>query len=258
MAELIKSEALILRRFRHGDTSLVIHAFTREKGRVPFIAKGARIGGKRAPVPLIPVVLLEFVWSPSIKSELQLLREVSLVDGFGPIHQDFEHLAWAQAAIETLGRTLTGEEPYEELFSETVSYLKSLAESGGRPENLLYRFRLKALQELGYGINLAVPEESSAQFYFSAKAGRVFTRKNKVRGAIPVGLGAWKLLGAVGRSGYGEVQRLRIPAKATDQIESILDAAYRHAFERWAPLESLKLLDLSKQHGGLDHAALNS
>ncbi|HEX05219.1 MAG TPA: DNA repair protein RecO, partial [Bacteroidetes bacterium] len=100
MRKLTKSNALILRRIRHGDSSLIIHAFTRDHGRIPFIAKGARSGGKRSPVPLIPVVELEFIWSTSTRSELQLLREWSLVDGLGDLHKDFTKLAWAQAAIE--------------------------------------------------------------------------------------------------------------------------------------------------------------
>ena len=86
---MIRSEALILKRIRHGETSLIVHAFTREHGRISFIAKGARSGGKRAVVPLVPVVLLELIWKQSSKSEIQVLREVSLVNGFGIIPRPF-------------------------------------------------------------------------------------------------------------------------------------------------------------------------
>lgn len=240
MPKLIKSDALLLRRFRQGDTSLVLHAFTRENGRVPFIAKGARSGGRKPPVPLVPVVLLELIWAPSTKSELQLLREWSLVDGFGSLHQDFEKLAWAQAALETLGRTLTGEEPHEALFDDTLAYFRALAEAGGRFENLFHRFRLKALQELGYELNLDIPQNAGGVGRFLPGRGAV--RFGGGDTGIPVHLGTLKILAALAKAKYDEVHRLRLTAEASTEIGMVLDAAFRDAFERWRPLSSLKLL----------------
>jgi DNA repair protein RecO len=237
--QLIKSEALLLRRFLHGDTSLVIHLFTRDKGRVPFIAKGARSGGRKAPVPLVPVVLLEAIWRSSTKSELQLLREWSLVDGFGEIHKDFEKLAWAQAAIEVLGRSIINEDVHEELFDETINYLKTLETANGKYENLLHRFRLITLKEIGYEINLIVPENAGQNMRFRPDQGKIVQGNH----GLPVSLGAWKSLGLLAKSEYDSVKSLRLSRDISKEINAILDVAFQYSLEKWKPLESLKLLE---------------
>ncbi|MCB2200663.1 DNA repair protein RecO [bacterium] len=248
MPKLLKSEALILRRFRQGDTSLVLHAFTREAGRIPFIAKGARAGGKKPPVPLVPVVLLELIWAPSTKSELQLLREWSLVDGFGALHGDFDRLAWAQAALETLGRTLTGEEAHASLFDMTLDYLRALGGTKGRYENLFHRFRLRTLQELGYELNLELPKNATGVGRFRPLDGALHFDHHQ--DGIPVNLGAWKSLAILNRGGWDETVRLKLNPSISNEIGQILDVAYRHAFDRWKPLASLRLLEPADSFSG--------
>jgi DNA repair protein RecO len=242
VANLIKSEALILRRFRHGDTSLVLHAFTRMNGRVAFIAKGARSGGRKPPVPLVPAVLLEFIWKPSTRSDLQLLREWSLVDGFGAIHRDFEKLAWTQAGLEVLSRTLRGEQEHESLFELALGYISAVGQASGRYELLLLRFRLAVLRELGFEIDLTVPENMTSRGWYRPGEARL-SPESSSRLGVPVSLGAWKTFSALARTGFEEVHRIKPAKEALAEMNAVLDAAYLHAFEKWGPLESLKLLN---------------
>lgn len=238
---LEKSSALLLRRFRHGDTSLIVHGFTREFGRIPFIAKGARSGGRKAPVPLVPVVRLEFIWATSTKSELQLLREWSLEDGFGAIHTDFVKLAWAQAAFEALGRTLSPGDPFPELFDDTIEYLHALAMADGKYENLFVRFRLNALRELGFEMDFTNIDEVRVKGRFDPSIGRLCPSQNPQAGGN-VHLGTWKSMAALTKMPYEEVSRLKLRPDAVQEIEMVLNMAYRHAFDRWGPLNSLNLL----------------
>ncbi len=242
MPKTIRSEALILRRFRHGETSLVVHAFTRERGRVAFIAKGARSSGKKSHVPLVPVVLLEFIWSPSTRSELQLLREVSLVNAYGGIHDNLERLAWAQAAIESLGRALTGEDSHEILFEKTLDYLEAIATTDNKYENLFQRFRLTLLKELGFELVFDIEKTSTGVAFFNPEKGSISVKKSG-RYNVPVHFGTWKILSVLGNSNREEVCRLRISKNAKKEIEQVLNAAYVHVLEKWRPLESLKLLN---------------
>ncbi len=222
--------------------------FTREQGRVHFLAKGARSGGKRAPTPLIPVALLEVIWKPSTKSELQLLREVSLLDGFGAIHQDLDRLAWAQAALETLARTLNGQEPHEALFTMTVGYLKALAAPDANMEKLFYRFQLRVLKELGYAMDLSLPEGRASHLMFLAGHGKVVgvhpqdVSTIKRRGQVLIRPGHWMMLQALGGDQGDAFKRLKLTQDAKREIETVMQAAYQHAFDHWKPLESLKLI----------------
>ncbi len=248
MATIEKSEGLVLRRFPHGDSSLIAHVFTRSHGRVHFMAKGARAGGKRTPTPLIPVALLELIWKPSTKSELQLLREVSLEDGYGLIHQDLERLAWAQAALETLARTLTGQEPHEGLFTVTLGYLKALTAPKPAFEKLFYRFQLRVLKELGYALDLSTPEGDSPQLLFIANKGKAIpigrqeVTSLKHTGQAPIRAGHWKTLQVLDGNDPDSYARLIVPPDAQREIERVLHTAFEQAFDRWKPLESLRLI----------------
>jgi len=254
LPKLLKSNALILKRIRHGDTSLILHGFTRDHGRVPFIAKGARSGGKRAPVPLVPVVELEFIWSPSTRSELQILREWSLVDGIGEVHKDFTKLAWAQAALEVMGRTLSGQEEHRDLYDLTLAYLNALGDVDNRYENLFVLYRLLALRELGYEITLEETETSSGSMVFIPGRGFMqLTKSSRERNnGVKVAPGSLKSLEMLTKKGFKGAARFRISRDAHEEIERLLNAAYRYSFERWGKLESLKLLqpfpDDSGQH----------
>lgn len=242
MPKLVKNEALILRRFRHGDSSLIIHAFTRENGKVPFIAKGARAGGKKPPVPLVPIVLLEMIWAPSTKSELQLLREWSLLESFGPIHKDFEKMAWAQAALEILGRTLIPNEPHETLFDEILDFFEVLGHVDNRYENLLLRFKLKTLKETGYEIDFSETDKIKTNCHFIPSEGRFIESKSSNYGIV-VQAGTLRSLSAISKTPYSEINRLRLSGNLSKEINTVLNAAFRNAFDRWRDLESLKLLD---------------
>ncbi|MCB2211978.1 DNA repair protein RecO [bacterium] len=244
MPKLHKSNALILKRIRHGDTSLILHAFTRDHGRVPFIAKGARSGGKRPPVPLVPVVELEFIWATSTRSELQLLREWSLVDGFGPVHADFTRLAWAQAGIEVLGRTLSGEEEHRDLFDLTLTYLHALGEASARYENLFILFRLLALRELGYELSVDANSDSTQPLVFIPGQGLISAKQvdsSRDKG-MRIAPGSIKSLEMLLKQGFDNATRFKLTRDAHEEIDRLLNAAYRFSFDRWGKLESLKLL----------------
>lgn len=241
MAKFVKCEALVLRRFRQGETSLIVHAFTRDMGRVHFLSKGARSGGKRPPVPLVPIILLEFVWTPSIKNELQLLREVSLVDGFGSIHENFAFLAWAQAGIETLSRTMTGQQAHDDLFDQTLDYLNALNHFPRRPLNHFLRFRLDVLRELGFEINLESLPPSTMYFYIPDE-GVFSTRKPTNTSFREVTPGLVQTMLALSRDSREDLDRLILTGPPAKEIVQLIDSAYYNAFDNWRPLKSLDLL----------------
>lgn len=240
MPKIIKSEALILKRIRKGETSLIVHSFTRSQGRVPFIAKGARTGGKRSQIPLIPVVLLELVWSPSTRSDLQNLRDVSLIDGFGAIHQDFDKLAWCQAALELISRTLTGEGDHETLFMEILDYFHAVADGLTLPENAFIRFQLRLLEILGFGIDFSREPDGNQPQYFRHEVPDPHSENSPA--SVSVHAGSWKLMNLLMDHSYLEGQRIRLSREAMREARQFIEATFRYAYGKWYPLKSLEML----------------
>ena len=74
---------IVLHTTRYGDSSLIVHGYTREEGRTSLMLRGAfRTSGKRRPshpgaVLLHPLSIVNYVASKSPKAGMAYLREFS-------------------------------------------------------------------------------------------------------------------------------------------------------------------------------------
>jgi DNA repair protein RecO (recombination protein O) len=67
--------AILLRRIDHGDHDLIITFFSREKGRIPVIAKNAKKSRKRFSGLLEPFTVLELVCRSPRRGGMPVLQE---------------------------------------------------------------------------------------------------------------------------------------------------------------------------------------
>ena len=114
---------IVLHTLKYGDTSLIIHGYTKEEGRVSFILRGAfrQSSGKRsAPRPevvsLHPLSIVNYVASKNMKGSMPYLREFSPKYRLHSIREDFDKISIAMFISELLYRTLLHSERDEELY----------------------------------------------------------------------------------------------------------------------------------------------
>ena len=93
---------IVLHTLKYGDTSLIIHGYTKEEGRVSFILRGAfrQSSGKRsAPRPevvsLHPLSIVNYVASKNMKGSMPYLREFSPKYRLHSIREDFDKISIA-------------------------------------------------------------------------------------------------------------------------------------------------------------------
>jgi len=141
--------AFVLHHYPFRETSLVVETFTRDFGRVPLVARGAR-----RPKSALRGVLQAFqplVISWSGKTELRTLhkaewqgrylqlRGLSVICGF--------------YLNELLLKLLPRDDPHEDLFGTYAQTIDGLA-VGGDQTPILRRFEKSLLRELGYALTL--------------------------------------------------------------------------------------------------------
>ncbi|MBX3686389.1 MAG: DNA repair protein RecO [Rhodocyclaceae bacterium] len=137
------------------ETSLIVELFSRDHGRVPMVAKGAR-----RPASALRGVLMAFQpllvdWSGG--GEVKTLARAEWQGG--------QPLLGGRALLcgyylnELLIRLLPREDPHPALFEHYREALRRLS-AGDDAQRVLRRFELALLQELGYGIDLATEAES--------------------------------------------------------------------------------------------------
>ena len=135
---MIKTRAIVLHRFPYSDSSWIVKALAEETGTVSFIVKG----GKRKDSPfrgaLDPLALCEIVYRENPNTELQFLREASVINWHAHLREDLLALAKAQVMAEIVLRYAPAGVPLEGEFSLLEEALAALDEpAGNAPESKL-------------------------------------------------------------------------------------------------------------------------
>ncbi|MCP4992825.1 MAG: DNA repair protein RecO [Gammaproteobacteria bacterium] len=164
--------AYLLHRTPYSNSSLLLECFTREHGRFPAIAKGARSGrksGQAALQPFNPLII-----RTTGKGEVKTLSGYEL-DGTGPgLHGKGMYCGFY--LNELLVRILARNDPHEGLFTHYENALIALS-STDNIEPALRQFEVALLDELGYGLQLEVdveagnPIKPDAYYSFELESG---------------------------------------------------------------------------------------
>lgn len=114
---MIKTRAIVLHRFPYSDSSWIVKALTEECGIISFIVKG----GKRKESPfrgaLDPLALSEIVFRQNPNTELQFIKEATLLDWRKNLREDLLSLAKAQVMAEMIMRYAPQGVPLQEEYT---------------------------------------------------------------------------------------------------------------------------------------------
>ena len=87
---IIRTEAIVLRKMEYRETSQIVTLFTREKGKMAVLAKGARLLKSRFGSSLQPMSYTQVVFYHKPTRGLQTLSESAHVQPFHRISRDLE------------------------------------------------------------------------------------------------------------------------------------------------------------------------
>jgi DNA repair protein RecO (recombination protein O) len=142
------THGIILRTRLLTETSLIVHWLTPELGRLATVAKGARRPQSPFAGKLDLFYAADFSFSRSRRSELHLLREVSLRETHGAIRGDLVKLQQAAYAAALIEQATETETPLPEIFELARGFLQQLC--GEPPQaRAIFALELKLLRELG-------------------------------------------------------------------------------------------------------------
>ncbi|NBR27335.1 MAG: DNA repair protein RecO [Betaproteobacteria bacterium] len=141
--------AYLLHSYPYRETSLVIETFTRNRGRVALVARGARRPRSALRGVLLAFQPLTISWSG--RSELRTLHKAEWQGGLPQLKG--EALLCGFYLNELLLKLVARDDAHEALFEAYDQTLHALAE--GQPHDAtLRRFELRLLKELGYAPSL--------------------------------------------------------------------------------------------------------
>lgn len=145
--------AYLLHHYAYRDSSRILELLTRGYGRVSLFARAARRGGSGLPSVLQSFVPLLVSWT--MRTEAGNLSSAERGEGAAaPVPPD--RLMSGFYANELLVRLLPRNDPHPRIYDAYERLVQDLATTGGDPARALRLFEIRLLQEVGYGVDLAV------------------------------------------------------------------------------------------------------
>lgn len=141
-----KAEGIILKRNRFSETDLLLTIFSKHKGKIRLLAKGARKptsrkGGSLGLFNLVKIAV-------SCGRSLDLVTEAQVVKSFKAWKKNLNKVARAYQYCELVDKLSAEEVASKTVFSHLEGALEALSEKDS--EGFSQEFELKLLQELGF------------------------------------------------------------------------------------------------------------
>ena len=151
---IIDTDAIVLKTFSYGETSLISRCFTKDKGKISFIIKGAKSKKNLVSPYFQPLSFINIIYKENEKRELQVVSKVSFVQIWTQIPLSLRKMSLSQSILEISDFTLEKNDPYPNLFNVLINTFQ-IFESGDINENILFwNYECKILSEMGFMINI--------------------------------------------------------------------------------------------------------
>ncbi len=146
---VVSQPAFVLHSYPYKETSLIVDVFSRDHGRVPLIAKGAKRPHSQLRGVLQTFQPLQLGWAG--KSEVRTLTTAEWVGGLLPLERSA--LLCGFYLNELMVKLLARDDPHPALFDHYVSALNQLGHD--EPAAIVLRqFELALLRETGVAASL--------------------------------------------------------------------------------------------------------
>jgi DNA repair protein RecO (recombination protein O) len=145
---IVQTDAVVLRTWKHGETSMIARLYTRSFGRLSVIAKGVR--GRSPRFPLQPMNVVTCVLYKSEHRDLHLLSQCDTSVPLRRLADDLEKMSVAMSVVGLVDGLAHSEEPNEPLFELLTTVLRLTNDATNSPFPALYLFEVRLLGILGF------------------------------------------------------------------------------------------------------------
>ncbi len=147
-----KSEAIVLRTWKYGDSSRIVSLYSRRFGKLRLIAKGARSKKPRFGASLEPFTESLIVFYKKQERELQVLSSSDSIANFVRLRERPVHLGLACAMVESVDRLTALEQEDTGLYALLRAALVAIEETDSEAdaESAFWRAQKALLVHLGY------------------------------------------------------------------------------------------------------------
>jgi DNA repair protein RecO (recombination protein O) len=235
MSVIIKTEAVVLKTVKYGESSKIVTFFTRSHGKISGMVKGARSLKKRygSPIDILSYVTLVFYYKDV--RELQTISQCDTIESFRHLSDDMEKISVAMTGVELIYRLTPQHEQNIALFSLLVDTLRALDDATNNAVNLLYSFEYHFARILGF--EMSVQSCGICEKVYSGRQKTIFDLdrgsiicsacKDKCRHPIILSGEAVDFLSLLSSTDAASITELKSSGKLNLEIEKFLKSYLR-------------------------------
>ena len=153
MAVITKSEAIVLRKTKFSDSSLIVQIYTKDKGKISAILKGARSSKSKIGSKIDLINHVEVVFYNKEEKDLQLVTQVNLINHYPKIREDLDKIRYASAVCELILKLIPEHESNDKIFRGTVRILQLINDSKNNESLHFAQYLLFFIKEIGFEIS---------------------------------------------------------------------------------------------------------
>lgn len=233
---LYRTEAIVLARMNLGEADRILTLFTPHYGKLRVIAKGARKSRSKLGPHL--EIFTRCQLNVSRGRDLDVVTSAETIDAHSPLRDDLDVLGHASHLVELVTRLTEDRQEQERVYDLLRGSLRLLAD-GVDPFAITRHFEFMLLVALGYRPELyrclecGEPLEATTNVFSANRGGMLdMACRSADPRAVPVTINTQKYLRELDRNGLGNIVKLRVPADAQRELESLLGGYLRHLTER--------------------------
>lgn len=248
---LERTEGLILRTIKYGETSKIVTLLTRDFGLVKAMAKGVRGAKPKFGAALESFARSEIILYRKRDRDLHLIGQADLLEPYLPLSADVKRYAFATAVVEFVQQVLPGEAEAgaAALYDEAVTALELIAASAIETLPYLLRaFQLRFISHLGHApelhacLNCGREVDEGARL--SALQGGLHCAacaRDLSGGAVPVSKPALAVLQAYVENPLVVAARQRLTPAVRAEVGRVMEAFLTAQFDNYRGLRAMKL-----------------
>lgn len=258
---IVRTEAVVLRAFRYGETSLIVTLFTRDRGKIAVLARGARTPKSRFGGAVQPMNHLEVVLSFKPTRTLQTLREAGHVTRHRTLTSDLGKISAGLRMVELAGALMQDEQAQPAVFSLLTAMLGALdhldVARGERPALALVFFELQLAGLLGFAPRFT--REAVADL--TERGGVLLLDTGEIEGGPAFGgtrkasRAALRAFAVAARAQPSVALRMRVDDETAAEVANLAEAYLQRHTEDAYPTRSYSVRSALDGEAALDHAA---
>ena len=256
---IVKSEAVVLRTRKYGDTSTIATLYTDGFGKVSALAKGDRERGAKGGGALDVLSIVSVVFYKKEHRELQLLSRVEHRRSLKRVEERLEHMAAGMVMLELADVVTPAEERNPALYRLLVDSLTALDTAERNTSSLVFFFETHLLDILGFRPSWDAcvrcgsaidPGDAATPMAVDPVAGGTVCRQCADAGpmATRIQSGTYKFLShMLSRQRPEEALTVSMSASVRQEAGSMLMALLAHHVSWFKPLKSQAVFEAITQ-----------